>query len=136
MSSRLGSDVLLVGVAVVIIVLAIAISSILHETPQPAFSQVITVGPVWTEDTWSCTSDADFIIYGTLISYGEIPSEISIFVSRAGTQPDFQLSPLEMNSFTIGGDANSFINITRTGAVTGFLTLQTTSNALASCIHI
>ena len=38
-----------------------------------------------------------------------------------------------MESFTVGGQASQMITITRTGVVTGWLTLQTMSNANATC---
>jgi len=49
---------------------------------------------------------------------------------------DFRLTPLEMQSFTIGGPADSFITIARSGSITGFITLQTTSGATASCTPV
>ena len=101
-----------------------------------SFSQVFTVGPVWRSDTWLCTSDAEFIVHAVLIGY-ERPSAIEIFVSGSGSQPDFIFPPNEMQSFSIGSSADSSIRITRSGGVvTGFLTLQTMSDATASCEQI
>ena len=99
------------------------------------FSQVITAGPVWTTDSWICTSDAEFIVHAVLIAYDE-PNELTIIVSTQGTQPDFELTPLKMQSFTVGGSADSIITISRSGTITGFITLQTTSGANASCTPV
>jgi len=93
---------------------------------------VITVGPVWSSVAWSCTSDAEYIVHATLIGYDE-NSVLTIFVSTQGTQPDFRLTPLEIQSFTVGGPADSIITLTRSGSISGFITLQTTSGATASC---
>ncbi len=127
------SDILLVSAATIIIVFAIVITSVIQGTPEIPFSQVVTAGPVWPTDTWLCTSTADFIIHSTLISYGD-RNTIQIYVSGQGTQPDFEFEPLKMQSFSIGGPGGSSIMIKKNaGTVTGFLTLQTTSNAIANC---
>ena len=98
------------------------------------FSQVKTFGPVWNSDSWVCTSDAEYIVHATLITYQE-DNMLTIKLNTRGTQPDFRLTPLEMQSFTVGGPADSIITITRSGTavISGFLTLQTTSGATASC---
>jgi len=96
------------------------------------FSQVITVGPVWNSVSWTCTSDAEYIVHATLIAYDE-NNVLSISISTQGTQPDFRFTPLEMQSFTLGGPADSTITIARSGNISGFITLQTTSGATASC---
>ena len=127
------SDILLVSAATIVIVFAIVITAIVQGTPEIPFSQVITAGPVLTTDTWLCTSTADFIIDATLIAYGE-GGTLQIYVSGLGTQPNFKFEPLTMQSFSIGGPGDSSVMIKRnSGVVTGFLTLQTTSNAIASC---
>jgi len=96
---------------------------------------VITVGPVWNSDSWACTSDADYTVHATLIAYEE-NNRLVIFLSTQGTQPDFQLTPFELQSFTVGGQADSIITITKSGEVSGFITLLTTSGATASCTEV
>ena len=140
-------DVFLVGMSTVIIIFAIVITALvtgpgLNLNPIPmassneAFSQVLTFGPVWRSDTWICTSDAEFIVHAVLVGY-ESPSRLEIFVSGSGSQPDFVFKPNEMQSFSIGGSADSSIRITRSsGLVTGFLTLQTISDATATCEQV
>jgi len=126
------SDVLLVGAATVIIVFAIVITAVVQGTPEKAFSQIITVGPVWSTDTWVCTSDANFMVHAAL--RGLAGNQISINVSGIGTQSLYTLEATQMAPFSIGADADRSIIITRTGTVSGFITLQTTSDAFASCI--
>ena len=71
-------------------------------------------------------------MHATLIAYSE-DNMLTIFQNTQGTQPDFRLTPLEIQSFTVGGTADSFTTITRSGEISGFITLQTTSGATASC---
>jgi len=123
---------MLVGAATVIIVFAIVITAAVQGPQEKAFSQIITVGPVWSTNIWTCTSDADFIIHGALRGIGDIP-QIAVAVNTAGTQSFYTLNVGDMTPFTVGGPAGSIISITRTGTVTGFLTLQTISDATASC---
>ena len=125
-------SVLFVSAATVIIVFTIVITASIQSSTMETFSQVITVGPVWTGAGWTCTSDAEFIVHGTLIAYSE-DNELTIAVTTRGTQPDFELTPFEMQSFSVGGPADSSIIISRSGSITGFITLQTTSGATASC---
>ena len=88
---------------------------------------------MWSTDTWLCTSNVEFMLHGVLISYAD-DAGLEIFVSGTGSQPDFLFQPREMKSFSIGGPADSSIRLTRTsGIITGFLTLQTTTDAIASC---
>jgi len=124
------SDVTLIGGATIIIVFAIAISAAL-QGESVTFSQIITVGPVWATNSWVCTSDANFMVYGTL--RGLAGSQLSINVSDVGTQSLFLLETAQMQSFSIGASADRTISISRTGTVSGFITLQTTSDATASC---
>jgi len=125
-------SVLFVSAATVIIVFTIVITASIQSSTMETFSQVITVGPVWTGAGWICTSDADYMLHATLIAYSE-DNELTIAVTSEGTQPDFVLTPMEMQSFSIGGIADSSITIFRSGTITGFITLQTTSVATASC---
>ncbi len=124
-------EVLLAGGIVLIIVFAIAITAVLQGSPPPTFSQVITVGPVWRGDVWSCTSDADFMVFGSLRGLGD--AQISINISGKGAQSLYSLSPGQLETFSIGGEANDQVIVTRTGTVTGFITLQTSSGAEATC---
>jgi len=127
------ADVFLVGSATAIIIFAIVITAAVQVAPEQSFSQIMTVGPVWRTDTWICTSDAEFMIHGTLSAYEE-NSRLEIFVSGQGLQPDFGIEPFEMKTFSIGGPADSSIRISNyAGEITGFITLQTESGAKASC---
>ncbi len=128
------ADVTVVGAATIIILMAIAISAVVHGPTEKPFSQVITVGPVWTTTSWVCTSSSEFVVHGALIAYGDSPSILSIAITGRGNQPDFQLTPLKMESFSVGGPAGGDIIIASSGTITGYLTLQTTSDAEASCI--
>ena len=121
-----------IAAAVVIIVIAIAVTAAVQGTPEKAFSQIITVGPVWPTDTWTCTSDANFLIHATLRGIETIP-QIQISVQGSGTQSFYTLNVGELESFSVGSPAEKSIIIERTGTVTGFVTLQTTSDATASC---
>ena len=135
MSSSFGSNIFPITAAVVIIVIAIAIASAVQGSPDKATSQIITVGPVWSTDAWECTSDADFMVHATLRGIGDSPL-IQISVQDHGTQSFYGLNVGESETFSVGNQAEKTITITRTGTVTGFLTLQTTSDAQASCIAI
>jgi len=126
------SSIFPIAAAVVIIVIAIAVTAAVQGSPEKSFSQVITVGPVWPTDIWTCTSDANFLIHGTLRGIGDIP-QIRISVEGSGTQSFFTLNVGELESFSVGNTAEKSIIIERTGTVTGFITLQTTSDAIASC---
>ena len=61
---------------------------------------------------------------------------IEILVGGQGTQSFYSMDNSESVSFSVGNQADKSITITRTGTVTGFLTLQTTSDAIASCISV
>jgi len=116
------SDVMLVGGATVIIVFAIVITAAVQGPSGEAFSQIITVGPLWSTDAWSCTSDADFMIHGALRA--SVPgNQISISMPRIGTQSLYTLDSEKLETFSIGSPAGTII-ITRTGVVTGFITLH------------
>jgi len=58
---------------------------------------------------------------------------IQVLVEGHGTQSFYSMDNSESVSFSVGNQADQVIIITRTGTVTGFLTLQTTSDAIASC---
>ena len=137
MSSNFGSNMFPIAAAVVIIVISIGIASAVQGTPDKAMSQIITVGPVWNTDSWECTSDADFVVHAAIRGIGVDPLPlIAVSVQDHGTQSFYSMDNSESVAFTVGNQANKTITITRTGTVTGFLTLQTTSDAQASCIAI
>lgn len=126
-------DVALVGGATVIILFAIVITASFQGGSEKQMSQIITVGPVWDTNNWLCTSSEEYLVHGVLIAYNN-PSRLEIFISGSGEQPDFILQPNEMESFTVGGVADSSIRISKlTGTITGFITMQTASDANASC---
>jgi len=123
---------MLVGGATVIIVLAIVITAAVQGAQDKSFSQVITVGPVWNTDVWYCTSDADFVVFGALRGIRDLP-QVSIAITGVGTQSFYILEVGALETINVGASADRTIIITRTGAVTGFITLQTTADATASC---
>ncbi len=125
------SDVFLVGSATVIILFAIAISTILQGPDAEPFSKVITVGPVWVSDTWTCVSDSDFMVHGALRGLGN--AQLTISIQGIGTQSLYTINPGEMETFSVGNTAGNNVVITRTGTLTGFITLQTAADATASC---
>lgn len=126
------ADIVLVASSTIIILVAISIAATLEPQAETSGFKIITVGPVWEEDSWICTSNADFMIFGTLRGVGN--SQISINISDKGTQSLYSLVPGELETFSVGGQADDQIIITRTGTVTGFITLQTSSDAKAGCI--
>jgi hypothetical protein len=137
MSSNFGSNLFPIAAAVVIIVIAIGISAAVQGSPEKAMSQIITVGPVWNTDAWLCTSDADFVVHAAIRGIGADPLPlIAVSVQDHGTQSFYSMDNSKSVAFTVGNQADKTITITRTGTVTGFLTLQTTSNAQASCIAV
>jgi len=123
---------LIIGI-VMIILLVIMIPVILLTNTEP-FSQIITVGPIWESDSWICVSDSDFMVHGAL--RGLENSQLEIFIENVGTQSLYSLNPSEIETFSIGSTAGNEIIITRTGTVTGFITLQTSTDATASCTQI
>jgi len=123
---------MLVGGATIIIIFAIVITAAVQGTSGQAFSKIITVGPVWTTDAWSCISTSDFIIHATLRSNGP-GNQIAIDISDKGTQSLYTLESGQLETFSIGSPPGA-ITITRTGPITGFITMQTASNADAKCI--
>ena len=130
------SNLFLTAAATIIIIFAIGITAAVQGPSGEPFSQVITVGPVWNTNTWLCTSDAEFMVHAILIGYAD-DSGLTIFQSGAGTQPDFIFTPREMQSFSLGGIADSTIRITNVGGtVSGFITLQTANGATANCEQV
>jgi len=137
MSANFGSNVFPIAAAVVIIVIAIGVSAAVQDSTDKSMSQVLTVGPIWNTDAWSCTSDADFVVHAVLRGIGVNPlPELKILVEGQGTQSLFSMENSQANTFTVGNVADKAIVITKTGLVTGFLTLQTSADAIASCTSI
>jgi len=137
MSSQFPSrnGVFLVSASTAIIIFAIVITAVVQSSSDKTFSQIITVGPVWNTDSWSCTSDRNFTIDGSLRALGS-GSQLTIGITGIGTQSFYELSAGQLETFSVGVPADQTITITRTGIVTGFITLQTTSDANASCTQV
>jgi hypothetical protein len=129
------NQILLIAGAVIIIVFAIAIANILQGTSEGSFSKIVSVGPVWTTETWQCTSNSDFMVHGVLRGFEN--AQFAIGVSNIGTQSLYTFSYYgQTESFSVGAEKDQTITITRTGTVSGFLTLQTSTGATANCIAI
>jgi len=126
------SGIFPIAAAIVIIIIAVAVIAAVQGTPDKAFSKVIIVGPIWDTNTWTCISDNSFVVHGALRGIGDTP-QIQISVQGSGTQSFYDLNVGELESFSVGNIGGMVITITRTGTVTGFITLQTTSDAIASC---
>ena len=114
-----------------IIIAAVAIITSVSDSSNDDFSQILTIGPVWNDQGWSCTSDKDFVVHATL--RGLRDSQLAIRVSDLGTQSLYDFSPGEIESFTVGAKGGQNVVLMRTGVVSGWITLQTTSDAMASC---
>ena len=125
------SPVYLTIITIVVIVFAIAITAQLQGHPEKPFSQVLTYGPVWGGTKWTCVSDKDYIVYGTV--RGLAGNLLSINITGYGTQSFYTLDPGKMHSFTVGSPGGHTMVITRTNTISGFFTLQTISDAKASC---
>ena len=125
------ADIVLVAASTIIILIGISVAAVLEPVSEKSLSKIITVGPVWESDLWTCTSNESFMVFGTLRGLGD--SQISINISGKGTQSLYSLAPGQLETFSIGGEANDQVIVTRTGTVTGFITLQTSSGAEATC---
>lgn len=125
------ADIVLVASSTIIILIGISVAAVLEPESEKSLSKIITVGPVWESDSWTCISNADFMVFGTLRGLGD--SQISINISGKGAQSLYSLTPGQLETFSIGGEANDQVIVTRTGTVTGFITLQTSSGAEATC---
>ena len=133
MSYLARSDVMLVGGATIIIVFAIVITAAVQGETE-SFSQVQTFGPVWSDFTWTCTSDKDFMIYSAL--RGLSGAQLRITISGHGSQGLYAFTPVgSIKTFSVGADGGEAISLIREGTVTGWLTLQTMSDAKASCTN-
>ena len=131
MEKTSGSNAFIIIGITVIILLAILIPATFLTLNDESFSKVITVGPIWDSDSWTCISDSDFMVHGIL--RGLENSQLEIFIENVGTQSLYSLNPGEMETFSLGSTAGNEIIITRTGTITGFITLQTSADATASC---
>ena len=134
MISLNSSNLLLVSVSTIIIVIAVAITGIITNSDVEESPQILVVGPVWNTDSWLCVSDRDFIIHGTV--RGIEGSLLKIGISEHGTQSLYALEERQLESFSVGASGGSQITITRTGTVTGFLTMETSSGADANCVPL
>ena len=74
----------------------------------------------------------DFMIYGSLRALGD-GNQIAIAITGIGTQSLYELDSGQLETFSVGASADNTIVITRTGTITGFITMQTTSDASAGC---
>jgi len=127
----MNSSVYLAIITIIVIVFAVAVTAQLQGRIEKPSSQILTYGPGWNGIKWTCVSDRDFIVYGTIRGLGD--SQLSINISGIGTQSLYSLDPEKMQSFTVGSPGNHTMVITRTNTVSGFFTLQTESDAKASC---
>lgn len=126
------SPLFLTIITIAIIIFAIVITAAVQPQPEKPFSQIITVGPVWTTNSWSCTSDKDFIVHGTL--RGLEGAQLVIGITDLGTQSLYSLDAGKMQTFSLGSPGGHTMTITSSiSTVTGFITLQTTSDANANC---
>ncbi len=115
----------------VIIIVAIAISGAIQGESQKSFSQVITVGPVWADQGWQCTSDQDFVVHAAIRGIGD--AELAIRVSDLGTQSLYALANNRLTPFSVGGNGGDSVTRIKDGTVSGWLTMETSSNAKANC---
>jgi predicted nuclease of predicted toxin-antitoxin system len=122
------------GIGVTVILIAIGITTVMQQPPKAESTQIIVVGPIWSTDSWTCTSDSDFVVHGAL--RGLAGSLIEINITNIGSQSLFALEEGRLESFTVGAEASNYITITRTGTLTGFITMETSPEATASCTPI
>jgi hypothetical protein len=115
-----------------IVIIAIVISGAIQIDSQKSGSQVITVGPVWADAGWQCTSDEDFIVHTALRGIGG--SQMALRVSGLGTQSLYELPSGQLVSFSIGADAGQSVTLIRDGTISGWITLETSDTAAATCI--
>ncbi len=121
---------LIIGITMIILLVILIPAMFLIPNDEP-FSKMITVGPIWDSDSWTCISDSDFMVHGTL--RGIENAQLEIFIENVGSQSLYTINPGEMETFSVGSTSGNEIIITRTGTITGFITLQTSADATASC---
>lgn len=125
------SNIVLIASVLIVAVFVIVTISLLQPKSE-SFSQILTFGPLWNNgNTWTCTSDAGYLVHGAL--RGIQNSQIAISIPVMGAQSLYQLDNSHLQSFTVGGKAGQPLIITKTGEVTGWITLQTMSGAKANC---
>jgi len=129
-----GSNAFVIIGITVIVLLAIIIPTMFLTPNDEPFSKVITVGPIWDSDSWTCISDSDFMVHGTLRGIGN--AQLEIFIENVGSQSLYTINPGELQTFSVGSTEGNEIIITRTGTITGFITLQTSADATASCTQV
>jgi hypothetical protein len=118
-------------ITIVVIIFAIIITAEMQGHPEKPFSQILSYGPVWDGTKWTCVSDKGFIVYGTV--RGLADAMVEIHIDGFGTQSLYSLDVGKMQSFTVGSPGGHTMVITRTNTVSGWFTLQTESDAKASC---
>jgi len=75
------------------------------------------------------------MIHGVIRGFKD--AQFTLQVSNAGTQSLYTFNYQgQTESFSIGADADQTFKITRTGTVSGFLTMQTDTGATASCTQV
>ena len=114
-----------------IIIAAIAISGVIQGESQKSFSQVITVGPVWPDQGWQCTSDHDFVVHAAIRGIGG--AELSIRVSDLGTQSLYSMENSRLTPFSIGANGGDSVTLLKDGTISGWLTMETAAEAKAKC---
>ena len=115
---------------IVVVVIAVAVIVDSQHKPQKPF-QIQTYGPVWTGTVWTCTSDSDYLIHGTVRALNG--GQLAVGITGIGTQSLLSFDAGKLYSFTVGSPGNHTMTITRTNVVTGFFTMETASDAKASC---
>jgi len=124
--------------AIAVIIFAIVIVAAVQNSFSPpiqSFSQITSYGPVWKTDSWQCTSNSDYMIHGLIRGFKD--AQYAIKISNIGTQSFYTFGYQgQSDSFSIGVEAGQTFTITRTGTVSGFLTLQTNTGATANCDSI
>ena len=114
-----------------IIIAAIAISGAIQSESLNSGSKIITVGPVWPDQGWQCTSDKDFVVHAAIRGIGG--AELSIRVSDLGTQSLYTLANSRLTSFSVGANGGDSVTLIKDGTVSGWLTMETSGGAKASC---
>ncbi len=114
-----------------IIIAAIAISGAIQSESLNSGSKIITVGPVWSDQGWQCTSDQDFVVHAAIRGIGS--AELSIRVSDLGTQSLYSLSNSRLTPFSVGANGGDSVTLIRDGTISGWLTMETSGDAKASC---
>ena len=102
------SPLLLAIFTIVVIVASVAVIVESQNKPQKPF-QIQTYGPVWDGTVWTCTSDSDYVVYGTV--RGLTNAQLAIHISGVGTQSLYSLDYGKLYSFTVGSPGNHTMDI-------------------------